>query len=284
MLVLKGTTPRIVIYLRQVLEGDGVTPGRARLDRAALDLASIHFPDLQPEPFLDQLNDLASRLGDRLRNFNDGRDFVETAQRFLFGEMGFHGFEGGEQVFFDPRNSCLNQVLERRTGLPITLSVLYMEIARRLRMPVFGIGLPRRFVIQFDDGNYSTFIDPFNGGRPISARQCFQLAESQVADPALLQRVTPKQIMMRMVQNLHTAYVRNQDFARAVTTLDLMISAAPETAAWYKHRAVLLTGLHRWMSARHDFERYLAMDPDAPDRDEVISHIRALQHRIAMVN
>src|ERR1700730_14951597 len=119
-----------MLYLRQLLE-DETKPGR--LDRAALDLAIIHFPALPPEPFLDQLNDLASRLGDRLRNFNDGRDFVETAQRFLFGELGFHG---NEEDFFDPRNSCLNQVLERRTGLPITLSVMYMEVARRLQMPV----------------------------------------------------------------------------------------------------------------------------------------------------
>jgi regulator of sirC expression with transglutaminase-like and TPR domain len=271
-----------VTYLRQLLAGDGGTS--PRLDRAALDLASIHFPDLEPEPFLDQLNDLASRLGDRLRNFNDGRDFVETAQRFLFGELGFHGFEGDEQVFFDPRNSCLNQVLERRTGLPIALSVLYMEIARRLRMPVFGIGLPRRFVIQFDDGNYSTFIDPFNGGKPISARECFRLAETQVPDPALLQRVTPKQIMMRMVQNLHTAYVRSQDFPRAVITLDLMITGAPDTASWYKHRAVLLMAIHRWMAARRDFEKYLAMEPEASDRDNVLSQIRSIQQRIALAN
>lgn len=276
-------------YLRQLLADDGPRPSLdkwagARLDRAALDLASIHFPDLQPEPFLDQLNELASRLGDRLRNFNDGRDFVETAQRFLFGELGFHGFTGDDQVFFDPRNSCLNQVLERRTGLPIALSVLYMEIARRLRMPVFGIGLPRRFVIQFDDGNYSTFIDPFNGGRPISVRECFQLAESQVPDPALLQRVSPKQIMMRMIQNLHTAYVRTQDFARAVSTLDLMILGAPDTGVWYKHRAVLLVALKRWMAARKDFEKYLLLETEAADRDEVIGHIRAIQQRIAMVN
>ena len=150
-------------------------PGR--LDRAALELATIQFPDLQPEPYLDQLNDLASQLGDRLRNFNDGRDFVETAQRFLFGELGFHGNEKDED-HFDPRNSCLNQVLERRTGLPITLSVMYMEIARRLHMPVFGIGLPHHFVIQFDDGNYSTYIDPFHGGRVITALECFTLARA----------------------------------------------------------------------------------------------------------
>ena len=117
-------------HLEQVLIGES---SKVRMDRAALDLASIHFPNLEPQPFLDQLNELASSLGDRLRNFNDGRDFVEKASSYLFGELGFHG---NETDFFDPLNSCLNQVLERRTGIPITLAVMYMEIARRLHMPV----------------------------------------------------------------------------------------------------------------------------------------------------
>lgn len=259
-----------MLYLRQLLE-DEAKPGR--LDRAALDLATIHFPDLNPQPALDQLNELASRLGDRLRNFNDGRDFVESAQRFLFEELGFHG---NQEDFFDPRNSCLNQVLERRTGLPITLSVMYMEIARRLQMPVFGIGLPRHFVLQFDDGNYSAFIDPFNGGRVISARECFALAGTSVLDPTLLQRVSKKQIAVRMLQNLHRVYVRSKDFERAVATLDLMIAGAPDTAAWYHARGVLLMEVQRWQAARRDFETYLEMSPTAPDRAAVVQQIQWL--------
>jgi regulator of sirC expression with transglutaminase-like and TPR domain len=269
-----------VNHLRQVLE-DEEKPGR--LDRAALDLATIQFPDLQPEPYLNRLNDLASRLGDRLRNFNDGRDFVETAQRYLFGELGFHGYEN-EEDHFDPRNSCLNHVLERGTGLPITLSVLYMEVARRLQMPVFGIGLPNHFVIQFDDGNYSTFIDPFHKGRAITARDCFALAGAPVADPALLRRVSKKQIAMRMLQNLHIVYRHTRDFERAVATLDLMISGAPETTIWYKHRAGFLVELNRWPAARRDFEKYLALEPEAPDREEIVKQIQAIQRRSARLN
>src|SRR5258708_7975995 len=203
-----------MIYLRQVLEGeaphpDGARPERARLDRAALDLASIEYPQLEVEPVLDRLNDLASKLGDRLRNFNDGSDFVEKASGSLFEELGFHG---NEEDYFDPRNSCLNQVLEQRTGIPITLSVFYMEIARRLAMPVFGIGLPRHFIVEFNDGNYSTYIDPYHGGRAISAGECFALAGARVADPSLLRRVSKKQIVMRMLQNLHGGYLRREDW------------------------------------------------------------------------
>jgi regulator of sirC expression with transglutaminase-like and TPR domain len=265
-------------YLRQLLEED---PVKGRLDRAALELATIHFPDLPAQPFLDQLNELASRLGDRLRNFNDGRDFVESAQRYLFGDLGFHG---NEEDFFDPRNSCLNQVLERRTGIPITLSVFYMEVARRLAMPVFGISLPRHFVVEFNDGNYATYIDPYHGGRTITVRECFALAGAQVADPTLLQRVSKKQIVMRMVQNLHGVYLRRRDLPRAVQTIGLLILGAPEVSAGYKRRGLMLMELKKYQQARRDLERYLALEPDAADRAEITRQLEAIHRWLGRLN
>ena len=270
-------------YLRQVLKDD--EGPKVRLDRAALELASIQFPGLAPEPFLDQLNQLASQLGDRLRNFNDGRDFVEKAQRYLFEEL---GFRGNDEDYFDPGNSCLNQVLERRTGLPITLSVFYMEIARRLAMPVFGIGLPRHFIVEFDDGKFSTYIDPFNGGRVITAPECFALAGSQAADPTLLRRVSKKQIAMRMLMNLQGAYLRRNDWARAVEVLDLLIlgtpAGAPDLANAHKRRGLMLLELKRFQLARQDLDRYLALAPDAPDREEIRKQLEAIHRWLARVN
>ncbi len=265
-------------HLRQLLSGQSHAP---RLDRAALDLAAIHYPGLEPEPFLDQLNDLASRLGDRLRNFNDGRDFVEKAQRYLFGELGFHG---NENDYSDPRNSCLNQVLERRTGIPITLSVMYMEVARRLHMPVYGIGLPRHFILQFDDGNYCTYIDPFHGGRTITATECYQLAGAKVADPGLLQRVTKKYIAMRMLRNLSEVYLRAGDYQRAVAALDLLLEGAPDIAPFYRQRGVAEVKIRHLQAARKDFEHYLKLEPAAPDREEVLRQIQAIHRWLAQVN
>ena len=234
----------MVNHIWHILEED---PPKGRLDRAALELATIDTPDLAPEPILDRLNELAANLGDRLRNFNDGREFVEKAQSYLFDEL---GFRGNDQDFFDSRNSCLDQVLERRTGLPITLSVLYMEIARRLAMPVYGIGLPRHFLIQFNDGNYSTYIDPYNGGRTVSVQECFALAGAPVADPVLLRPVSQKAIVMRMLQNLRGVYLRREDWARAVQTLDWLLIGAPELAPWYKQRGLLQLHLKRMQAAR----------------------------------
>lgn len=270
-------------HLQEILGSEDA--GKIRLDRAALELATIQYPDLEVIPSLDRLNDLASHLGDRLRNFNDGREFVETAQRYLFEELGFHG---NEDDYFDPLNSCLNQVLERRTGIPVTLSVLYMEIARRLAMPVYGIGLPRHFVIQFDDGNYATYIDPFHGGRTITSRECFMLAGARVADPLLLRRVTNKEIVRRMVQNLHSGYLKRKDWTRAAQTLDLLIVAAPagshELAAAHKLRGLLLMELKRYHDARRDFERYLAIEPKAADREEVHKQLAVIHRWLARVN
>lgn len=278
-------------YIRQILaEAEGTLPGTAgrtdlRLDRAALDLATIQFPELDVQAVMDRLNELASHLGDRLRNFNDGRDFVETAQRYLFEELGFHG---NEEDYYDPLNSCLNQVLERRKGIPVTLSVMYMEIARRLQMPVFGIGLPRHFVIEFNDGNYATYIDPYHGGRTVTARECFMLAGSRVADPALLQRVSKKDIMRRMIQNLHRGYMRRGDWARAVVMLDLLLVGGgvgmPGIAGMHKLRGMLLIELRRYHDARADLEKYLALEPNAADQEEIRKQLAAIHHLLARLN
>ena len=273
-------------HLRQILEQDRAeTKAKARLDRAALEMASIDTPGLDPEPSLDQLNELASRLADRMRNFNDGRDFVETAQRYLFGEL---GFKGNEEDFFDSRNSCLDQVLLRRTGIPISLSVLYMEIARRLSMPVVGIGLPRHFVIQFNDGNYSTYIDPYNGGRPIGVRECFALAGATILDPALLKPATNKEIVMRMLQNLRGVYLRRKDWARTVITLDLLLIGAPHIGAWYKQRGLLQMELKRFRAASLDLQQYLTLEEgsgeQAADREEIQKQIEAIHQHLARLN
>jgi regulator of sirC expression with transglutaminase-like and TPR domain len=267
-----------VDYLRQLLVSESPN---VRLDRAALDLARIQFPDLEHQPVLDQMNEIAANLGDRLRNFNDGRDFVEKAQSYLFGEL---GFRANETDFFDPRNSCLNQVLERRTGIPITLSLLYMEVARRLQMPVFGIGLPNRFIVQFDDGRFAAFIDPFGGGRQVSPSECFAMAGATVADPMLLARASKKQILMRMLQNLHRAYVQVHDYDRAILALNFLLDGAPGTAAWHKMRGALALELKRYASARADFETYLELQPQAQDRDTVLKQLQSIHRRVVRNN
>ena len=256
------------------------------MDRAALDLASIHFPNLEPQPFLDQLNELASGLGDRLRNFNDGREFVEKASSYLFGELGFHG---NETDFFDPLNSCLNQVLERRTGIPITLAVMYMEIARRLHMPVFGIGLPRHFILEFNDGNYATYIDPFNGGKLLGPGQCIAVARKASglelkADPRLLDPIDKGQIVLRMIHNLRRAYLARGSVNKAIEVMDLLIRINPRAADEYRNRGMLHAQGQNMTAARDDFERYLQLAPNAEDKQQVQEQLQSVRRWLASLN
>jgi len=144
--------------LGAMLKGDVA----GELDAAALEMAAIERPDLDPAPYLDTLDQLASEIATRLGRGHDGPKFVRVANQYLFEEL---SFRGNESEYYDPRNSCLDAVLDRRTGIPITLSVIFIEVARRLGQPVTGIGLPGHFIVQYDDGKYSTFADPFHGGK-----------------------------------------------------------------------------------------------------------------------
>jgi regulator of sirC expression with transglutaminase-like and TPR domain len=139
-------------------------------------------------------------------------------------------------------------------------------------------------VVQFDDGNYATYVRSVQRRARISAAECFALAGATVADPALLQRVSKKQIAMRMLQNLHGAYLRRRDYAKAVDTLDLLIIGAPDIAAWYKRRGALLVELKRYQAARRDLEKYLALEPDTADREEIQRNLAAIHQRLGQVN
>ena len=161
---------------------------------------------------------------------------------------------------------------------------MYMEIARRLHMPVFGIGLPRHFILEFNDGKFATYIDPFNSGRMLTTDECFALAGAKVADPLLLQRATPKQIAMRMLQNLHGVYLRSHDHEKAIATLDLLLEGAPEIAPWYKRRGVLSLELKHYHAARRDLMKYLELEPEASDRETIQKQLQAIHLWLAQVS
>lgn len=211
--------------LRELLTADETD---VTLDMAALDLASIEHPDLDPGPWLGELDRFAMRIAEHMDDLTDGYSFIREANRYLFQELNFHG---NETFYYDPRNSCLNDVIAFRTGLPISLSLVYMEVARRLEKPVYGIGAPGHFLVQFDDGRLNVYVDPFNRGRVLSREQCLEMVGEYVGSPAehLLARTTPKQMIIRMLRNLEGAYVRLNSFNKALAVSDLLQAAGLET-------------------------------------------------------
>ena len=268
-------------FLNSALTGQGETA----LDSAALDLASLEFPGLVREPYLARLDDMAAELADTTTELS-GAAFVAAANTFLFDDL---GFRGNEADYYDPRNSCLNWVLDQRSGIPITLSLIYIELARRIGRPVFGIGLPGHFVIKYDDGSFSTYLDPYSGGKLLNEADCRELVESiagadALADPNLFLPVGARYILVRMLNNLRIAYLRREDFARVINVLDVLIGTFPATAEYYRDRAIAKVRLRRFRAGGEDFEQYLALQPQASDRDEIVKQLAAIHRWLGTLN
>ena len=220
--------------LRKLLAGDESIP----LDVAALELASVEYPDLDIRPFMELLDSYARELGERVDHDAPGEEFLEAARLYFFEEL---GFRGNQQDYYHPRNSCLNDVLTERTGLPITLSVVYMEVARRIERKVLGIGLPGHFLVQFQDQDASVYLDPFHAGRLLNVEQCRELAlEAARVDifqaPQYLAPVSSRHIVVRMLNNLRNAYSRTQEARKSIAVLDLLLEAEPAASQLRQER------------------------------------------------
>ncbi|MCU1325073.1 MAG: hypothetical protein JWN34_443 [Bryobacterales bacterium] len=266
---------------RKLLDLLGRKPTDLELDSAALEIARIEDPELDASQYINLLDQHAFEIAIRAEDLSDGRNFVETANAYLFGEL---AFRGNQEDYYSADNSFLNRVLETRLGIPITLSLVYMEVARRLAKPVYGIALPGHFVIRYNDGAYSTFIDPFHGGVLTDEEGCRALAWVESLDASMLAPVDHRTIVMRMINNLRNTYFSNKDSAKALRLLDLLIAAEPERADEHKQRGVALLHLRRVPEAVGAFRRYLELRPDAPDREAIEDQLKSLGQWLASRN
>ncbi len=274
-----GTVDRLL----DLLTGQDVS---VPLDRAALDVATIEFPELDIGAFVAVLDAHASELCRRLRDSRDGVAYIHEANQYLFDDL---GFRGNSSDYYNPRNSCLNEVLTARTGIPITLSLVYIEIARRLGKPVQGIGLPGHFIVRYDDGLYSTFIDPFHGGRLLEAEECFALARDVAhvelePDPKWLAPVGKRDILLRMLRNLGAAYAARGLTSKAIDVLSLLIRANPDSADEYRQRGILEVQAGRMIAAKEDLAKYLELSPSPEERERAQERIQKIRHWLASMN
>jgi regulator of sirC expression with transglutaminase-like and TPR domain len=259
---------------------------KVTLDIAALELASIEFPGLDPAPSLTRLDHFAEQVRSQLSVAATGLDFIRAANELLFGVL---QFRGNEEQYYDPRNSCLNSVLMRRLGIPISLSLVYIEVARRLNRNVYGVGLPGHFIVGYEDSDSRYWIDPFNAGRILSFADCRALARQAAnvdirSNPAVLAPVNKRQMLVRMLTNLKGIYLRGEAFEKARQVLDVLIDAMPEYAEEYRHRGIVHLRQLRHRAAQADFETYLRLEPTAPERDEVKKQLLLIERWKAGMN
>jgi regulator of sirC expression with transglutaminase-like and TPR domain len=256
------------------------------LDVAALELASIEFPGLDLEASAFRLDNLAEQIGSQLTAQASGLDFIRASNELLFDVL---QFRGNEEDYYDPRNSCLNSVLMRRLGIPITLSVVYMEIARRLSRRVYGVGLPGHFIVAYEDFGARYWIDPFHAGRILSFADLCALAKETAgvdvrSNPAVLAPVSTRQILVRMLSNLKVIYLRGEAFDKARQVLDLLIEAMPDYPEEYRHRGLVHLRQLNHRAAKSDLETYLRLEPDTPEREQVEKQLLLIERWKAGLN
>ena len=256
------------------------------LDAAALEIAAIEFPGVDSEAAAFRLDNLAEQIRSQLTQDASGLDFIRVCNELLFDVL---QFRGNEDDYYDPRNCCLNSVLMRRLGIPITLSVVYMEVSRRLKRQVQGIGLPGHFIVSYEDAKARYWIDPFNRGRILSFADCCALAKQTAgvdvrSNPAVLAPVSKRQILVRILSNLKAIYLRGEAFDKARQVLDVLIEAMPEYAEEYRHRGLVHLRQLNHRAAKADLETYLRLEPDSPEREQVKKQLVLIERWKAGLN
>lgn len=233
---------------------------------------------------VETLERMGREAAERIRG--GGGSAVEALNRYLFEER---GFAGNQTDYYDPRNSMLHRVLERRTGIPITLSVVYMEVGRRAGVRVEGIGMPGHFIVRASDADGAgTLVDPFDG-RNIEADDCQERLDAiyggQVAlSEKHLRPVSSRAILTRILGNLKAVYAQARLHRRALAAVERILLLAPQAREERRDRGLLLTELDRLPEAVVELRRYLKSAPDAPDAENVREQLKKIQARLASLN
>ncbi len=238
------------------------------LARAALWIAQEEYPDLEPAASLQQLDAMADDLRYRLPTERYPLKVIKTINQYLFEEL---GFRGNQDDYYDPRNSFINDVLERRTGIPLTLSFVYLALAERLDFPMVGIGMPGHFIIRPRGAEMEIYVDPFHQGEVLFKEDCEKRLEQVYQRPVLLTpemlpEVTPRQCLVRMLTNLKMIYLKKSHFGKAMSTINGLLVLMPEAPREWRDRGLVLYELERWQEAKENLDQYLTLAQDAEDR------------------
>ena len=238
------------------------------LATAALYIAQEEDPNLDVNEYLHVLDTMAEEVQERLPQPAYPLRMMQIINHYLFEEL---GFTGNTEDYYDPRNSFLNQVLERRTGIPITLSLVYLEIARRLDFPMVGVNFPGHFLIRPDREDMDIHIDPFHKGEILFDQDC-QDRLAQIygrptpLDVRFLQAVTPRQLIVRLLTNLKHIYLSQRQVELCLAACERILLVDPDQTSELRDRGILYYHLDRWTEARQDLEDYLATNPSAEDK------------------
>jgi len=285
--------PRLVDEFLAAVNATDESPARA-----ALVAARVAYPKLDPTAWLAELDVYGDAARQHLELGVGGNPPTRTRLRvvseFFFGQL---GFVGNRERYEDPRNSFLNDVIARRTGIPITLAIVFMEVAARAGLTIDGVNFPGHFLMRCPEPDRpeptALIVDPFNGGAVLSDADCLRLLKTHAGaeamlEPGMLQPAGKHAILLRVLLNLKRAFVRMRSFEYARDVSELLVALDPSALTELRDRGLLASHLRDYSSALRDLEAWLAATAAQGDEvaevKEVWDHVKALRKRLASLN
>jgi len=267
---------------------------RIDLAHGCLMIAQDAYPGLNVERYLGDIERMAMRLRGRMPQTLAAEERVAALNEFLFEDL---GYRGNTEEYYDPRNSYLNDVMDRKLGIPISLAVLYMAVGRRIGLPLEGVSFPGHFLVRLRLRAGMLVLDPFAAGAPqseaelrarlqrvIPAGATDNLPVAELPLDQFLEPATNRQILARVLRNLKAIYRETDKPERMLEVLNRMLLVAPESSAELRDRGIVYQRLECYRAALKDLSDYVAREPNAPDFDDVRERLLELSALCARLN
>jgi regulator of sirC expression with transglutaminase-like and TPR domain len=259
-------------------------PGLARA--TLLFAREIAYSDLRPSCYLARIAGWAEAAAARCPSWDSAQARANRLAQLLFDEF---GLRGNQDDYYDPRNSYLNEVIDRRLGLPISLSVIFLEVAALIDLPAEGVGLPGCFIVAVRGESRRTFLDPFHGGVQLNMNDLHELVHDVTGyagsiRPEWLAPVSADAILARMLFNLQSVYVEKEEWSHALAVVEHLRVLHPRASGHVRDLGLLYYRLGSFRSAATCLEEYLARSPDAADASQVRPMLNDLLARLSRLN
>ena len=256
------------------------------LGLGALLIAKDIYPQLDTCAYMKLLDRMALEVNERIGEIVEPSSQIAQLNHYLFEEK---AFKGNQDDYYNPRNSYLNDVLERKLGIPITLSVLYIETSKRIGLPIVGVSFPGHFIVKHKGAYLETYIDPFHGGRILSDDILREQLETVFQKPTpiqpeFLREASNREILARILRNLKQIYFREQSYARAILASERITWLLPDFAQEHQDLGYLYYKTHAYGKSLKSFQEYLRISDNAPDIEDIEENIRLLRKQVASLN
>ena len=238
----------------------------------------IEYPELNISKYIEKINEMGNSLKIKIGEVKNPTYLISVLNEYLFDELGFHG---AEEDYYDPVNSFLNVVLDKKTGIPITLSILYSEVAKHIGLDLRIVGFPGHVIVKYKK---EMILDPFYRGRLLTIEDLEKILNRNFGEdvefvPEYLNEATTEQLLTRLLRNLKNAYTQSYAYDNAMKCTDMILGIQPESPEEIRDKGILEERLLRYDKALPLLNKYLELEPEADDADFILELIKSVREK-----